>query len=352
MATGRGTGGNVGGNAETRPLVIRNTNIAVTTLGSGQAIPTAALLRSRGSCNPVPTGGVQVTPVPSPVPYKHLTVSCRVFDPSSTKKKDAKNFMLRSIEQSHFVSLNRLKEELHRQLGSSIVSSDIKFDVGYLQGQTKVCMHSELDLKEVWRNLEKGNTCVLWCEGVGANARKKLAFSSSDSEEEVPNPRKRKKKAGSALERKNERLQYFVRRLQGQHKDRFSKVQYRLWAEMLDVGTYKSLDTPPSVPMFTGGKTGKPNQSLSHAFTEMASSIATALSGNSTTSTPTPSTPQSTGRSVCASSPGRLVEIRSKYIQQLKELHLLVEAGALTEQEYLDQKAPLLQQLKKMNPSD
>ena len=54
-------------------------------------------------------------------------------------------------------------------------------------------MHSELDLKEVWRNLEKGNTCVLWCEGVGANARKKLAFSSSDSEEEVPNPRKRKK---------------------------------------------------------------------------------------------------------------------------------------------------------------
>ena len=104
MATGRGTGGNVGGNAETRPLVIRNTNVAVTTLGSGQAIPTAALLRSRGSCNPVPTSGVQVTPVPSPVPYKHLTVSCRVFDPSSTR------FMLRSIEQSHFVSLNRLKE--------------------------------------------------------------------------------------------------------------------------------------------------------------------------------------------------------------------------------------------------
>ena len=132
MATGRGTGGNVGGNAETRPLVIRNTNVAVTMLGSGQAIPTAALLRSRGSCNPVPTGGVQVTPVPSPVPYKHLTVSCRVFDPSSTKKKDAKKFMLRSIEQSHFVSLNRLKEELHRQLGSSIVSSDLKFDVHYV----------------------------------------------------------------------------------------------------------------------------------------------------------------------------------------------------------------------------
>ena len=45
------------------------------------------------------------------------------------------------------------------------------------------------------------------------------------------------------------------------------------------------------------------------------------------------------------------MELRSKYIQQLKELHLLVEAGALTEQEYFDQKEPLLHQLKKMNPS-
>ena len=95
------TGGNVGGNAETRPLVIRNTNVAVTTLGSGQAIPTAALLRSRGSCNPVRTGGVQVTSVPSPVPYKHLTVSCRVFDPSSTKNKDACCEVLNSLILFH-----------------------------------------------------------------------------------------------------------------------------------------------------------------------------------------------------------------------------------------------------------
>ena len=119
---------------------------------------------------------------------------------------------------------------------------------------------------------------------------------------------------------------------------------------MLDVGTYKSFDSPPSVPMFTGGKAGKPNQnSLSHAFTEMASSIATALSGQSATSSPMsiPSTPPSASRNVYAPSPGRLVEIRSKYIQQLKELHLLVEAGAITEQEYFDQKEPLLKQLKK-----
>jgi hypothetical protein len=162
-----------------------------------------------------------------------------------------------------------------------------------------------------------------------------LAFSSSDSEEEVLNPRKRKKQAVSALERKNERIEDIVRRLQGQHKDRFSKVQYRLWAEMVDVGTYRSFDTPPSVPMFTGGKAGKPNQTsaLSHAFTEMASSIATAFSGRGATSTPVPNTPPSASRNLCTSSPGRLVEIRSKYIQQLKELHLLVEAGALTDQE-------------------
>ena len=89
--------------------------------------------------------------------------------------------------------------------------------------------------------------------------------------------------------------------------------------------------------MFTGVKAGKPNQTtvLSQAFTEMASSIASALTDHSSNHTSTPGTPPSSSRHSCASSsPGRLVERRSKYIQQLKELHLLVEAGALTKRAF------------------
>ena len=200
--------------------------------------------------------------------------------------------------------------------------------MGYIKGQTKLCMHSKDDL-EVWHNLEKGGT---WCEGVEVNKvslKKPSALLSSDSEEEVVRPRKRKKKAVSALERKNERIEDNIRRLHDQHGNNFSKVQYRLWTEMLDIGTYKSYDNLPSVPMFTGVKAGKPNQTtaLSQAFTEMASSIASALTDHSSNHTSTPGTPPSSSRHSCASSsPGRLVELRSKYIQQLKELHLLVES--------------------------
>ena len=49
------------------------------------------------------------------------------------------------------------------------------------------------------------------------------------------------------------------------------------------------------------------------------------------------------------SSPGKIADIRAKYIQQIKELHSLFESGALTETEFLDQKRPVLEQLKKFN---
>ena len=88
------------------------------------------------------------------------------------------------------------------------------------------------------------------------------------------------KKKMSALEEKNERIEDFIRKLHDKHKDKFSKIQHRLWAEMLDVGTHKSMDEAPAVPMFSGAKAGKSNQSttLSYALTEMASSIASAFS--------------------------------------------------------------------------
>ena len=195
MATrnANGTGRKAGRDVEaTRPLVIKNTNVGVTTLASVQTLPTAAqmataLQQLRGSSSI----GTQATPVRSTVPPITMSVSCRVVDPSGTRKKDAKTFMLRGIGLVHFLSLN---QEIYRQLGSAVVSNDLSFDVGYIKGQTKLCMHSKDDLMEVWRNLEKG---TLWCEGVEmnkGNLKKPSAPLSSDSEEEVVNPRKRKRK--------------------------------------------------------------------------------------------------------------------------------------------------------------
>ena len=47
------------------------------------------------------------------------------------------------------------------------------------------------------------------------------------------------------------------------------------------------------------------------------------------------------------SSPVRVVQLRNHYIQQLKDFHSLFEAGALSEQEYTEEKDSILAQLKR-----
>lgn len=41
------------------------------------------------------------------------------------------------------------------------------------------------------------------------------------------------------MEEKNERVNNIVTQLREKHENVYNGVQYRLWAEMIDVGTYK-----------------------------------------------------------------------------------------------------------------
>ena len=123
------------------------------------------------------------------------------------------------------------------------------------------------------------------------------------------------------------------------------------WAEMIDVGTHNSIDDEPAVPMFQGklkptkGRGG--DSELSTVITEMAKSVITVLK-------PTPENTPSSSTSTCSSgvgmSPGKLAELRSKYLQRMRDLHELFSVGALTETEFCDQKAPIFDQLTHLNP--
>ena len=79
-------------------------------------------------------------------------------------------------------------------------------------------------------------------------------------------------------------------------------------------------------------------------FTEMAKSVISATAPNSSSSTDRLSQSSSM-------SPGKIAGLRSQYLQQMRELHQLFEVGALTEKEFSDQKAPILQQLTRLNPT-
>ena len=127
-------------------------------------------------------------------------------------------------------------------------------------------------------------------------------MTCSDSDPENLSPLPQKKKKTSAIEEKKQRVQELIRLTQDKHGDKFTKIQYRLWAEMIDIGTHKSLDEAPSVPMFSKGGRQTQSSALTNAFTNMASSIASVLS--------TPTKSSSTGSSSSSSSPVRVVQLR------------------------------------------
>ena len=158
------------------------------------------------------------------------------------------------------------------------------------------------------------------------------------------------RKGSSAAEEKAERVEEIKQDLKKTHGDEYSGIQYRLWAEMIAIGTHTSRDLPPRIPMFTGGRAQKPKSELTSAFTSMAEAVAVALTPKE--AIPTPNPPQKDSNPATSShftSPDRVADIRSKYIQQLRELHSLYEAGALTDREFADQKQPILDHLKTFN---
>ena len=59
--------------------------------------------------------------------------------------------------------------------------------------------------------------------------------------------------------------------------------------------------------------------------------------------------PQASSSTSVGYSPGKVANLRSNYLQQMRELHTLFECGALTQDEFKEQKEPILNQLKKLS---
>ena len=99
-------------------------------------------------------------------------------------------------------------------------------------------------------------------------------------------------------------------------------------------------------------KSGSSNV-LTTAVTTLATSLAAALQphGESShenaagSSTPPQHTPRSS-----AITPVRAAQLKTTYINQIKELYALVEIGALTMEQYEVQRASILQQMNDLNP--
>ena len=101
---------------------------------------------------------------------------------------------------------------------------------------------------------------------------------------------------------------------------------------MINSGKYSSYDTPPDLPFFKKPpKKGKETEQTSHSNVNEENGSSKSAS--------------------VAASPTKRLNLRMQCIDQLSKWHVLLESGAITEAQYDDLKATILEDIKHMQSS-
>ena len=246
-----------------------------------------------------------------------------------------------------FLTPGDLKEHISAELGDDVPDS---FDVGYYKGRgsAKVCND---DLKCMYdaHSKDYDQEIGMWCQG----------REQDDIECTSGSGRKRKTdnasfKPPSKRQAIRDEVEEIYADLREKHGSNYTAAQLRLWANMIQVGTHKDHDEPPKVPMF-----GFSSKSPKNARTSVADALAGVAEGfMRALKSPVQSTPSSYSPTHTTSSrppldemgvsPGKCAALRSQYINQVKQLHQLLELTAITKAEYEEQKTTILEKMQKL----
>ena len=250
------------------------------------------------------------------------SISLKVINPD--KRSEAKLYILRNVSWQHLSDPNKVRDFFVEQLCDQI-SSNAVFDFGYYRGNKRVWVRNNEDLKEVHKLLKSNDShsVTLWCDGKADHRSAKrsgsdLTFSDSDGENDAHLPKSKGKKKRTRYEEKADRIEDVVDQLKEKHGKDYTLVQYRIWAETMESGQHSSYDLPPKGRFFKAQSKGK------------AGVASTSADEKSLT-------------------PSKVAQLRSTYIQQIKELHGLLEVGAITNDHFIKQRDSLLQQMDELN---
>lgn len=261
------------------------------------------------------------------------TLSVKVIHPN--KKSDVKLFILRNIELQCFDQPEKVRKLLVNQLADK-VSNKPNFDFGYFEGNKRVWVKGIEDLREIRQSLEsrEKSGVVLWCMGKAGSRCTKRPGSDCDSDSEDDaeigknyKAKKKKEAKRSRYDEKLERIDEMVDELKQKHSNTYNSIQYRVWAETIEAGRHDNLDCPPKGSFFKAQ--GRKNDTSSTSITPEKASSHTAEHLTLT--------------------PSKIANLRSTYIQQIKELHNLMEIGAIDNEHFIEQRDVLLKQMDKLN---
>lgn len=274
------------------------------------------------------------------VPHSHLKqcqLVLKVFSPAN--RKEFKIYTLRNLQHNDFIDPATLKSEIFTQLGDEVVCGTLDFDMGYLIRNEKKWIHNAEDARDALAVVMGGGKLTLWCTGIGTRrqGQKRPQSDNSGGSEEC----ERRKKKCSFTEEREERMTELVAQLRERHGAKYSQLQYRLWAEMFINETHKSLDDVPPYPMFGQERKQRASSAsgqLNEALTGLANSIAVALAPNQVEQRASSNTSSST----------KTAQLRSKYMEQLADLVKLRDIGALTPDEYEEERKVIVSSMRKL----
>ena len=224
-------------------------------------------------------------------------------------------------------------KELKDQLVSSFedkLGSLCDLECGYMEKKSQRWLENDKDIEVMYKTFKPGDEITLWCDGTLPESTKSTRDGkkrkSDDSTDEPPSKRKANE----------DTVDEITKTLQEKHGETWSTPQYRLWARMKHNGQHSCLDTPPSIPMFSG-TTSKPprRESLSDAITSAATAVVGLIKGNDSTS--------------AALSPGKRARVSGQYLEHLEKLRHLHELGVMSSDEFEEQKSFALNNIRELN---
>ena len=307
-------------------------------LGNGQVMQTT-----------LPQSEVQTPPTP-PIVY---TYKVKIINP--LKKSEVTVRYLNSFKHK-FDTVIALRMKLIEAFSDSLPNTT-NFTVGYYEGsqQAKIWLVTSEDLRTMYENFPQGGSISLWCDGktTGETDTRK---HKSDLEASAGHTTKRQEKESAVDDVYQELLK--------KHSKDYDTPKLRLWSRMICSGIHDDYDNPQAIPAFSSSTPKRrKRETLSEALTEAAVVFAESFSASKTpnnddscrcscqpedvTNTSSITTPTTT---VVAAqiSPQNAVDLRMKNYEQLRYLQQLFNDGILDEQEFVEQKANILEFFKKL----
>ena len=270
---------------------------------------------------------------------KKYVYSLRVINPKRKSLFEMKKFTLESRFQFPGELRSRIKEEF-----TTVVPESDNFSLGYYQkerGNSKIFLINENDMDTMYTQYAEAQEIQLWCDG---------RCDKLDNTDSVEPPKKRSSQdmCNSKRSAIQEEVEEIHLKLKEKHADKYTPAQLRLWANMLQIGTHKDYNIPPDVPMFGGGKKRYEKHSVVDALSGIAEGIVRVLKPHSGTQSPTHASVSSQSTTCVGVSPGKQVQLRGQLITQIKQLYELLEAGAISLEEYNSQNAAILEKLHRL----